>query len=385
MLGKGLESLIPPGRNSAQGKNGEAPHGLPPQPSAPQNPERASAASEDIQPFVLFELESLEAAHPGEHLEIEEEHGVTETSGGQVRDKREPAWLPHRARPALPPLTSPKGKERSMGEAIFYLEVEKIKPNPQQPRKAFDEDALKDLAASIREFGILQPLVVTKKEHEVPSGTEVEYELIAGERRLLAAQRAGLERVPAIIRTVDLERERLELAVIENLQREDLNAIEMARAFARLQDEFRMTQREIAVRLGKSRESVANTLRLLDLPTAVQEAIERNQITESHGRLLLGVENPVEQEKLFRDLVSRGMTTRELRSKVETVAPKVRHRSFEGAALSPELQMLQERLKSELGAPVKIQQNGSTGKILISFYSKEELDHILDRLGSREE
>ncbi|MEK7607997.1 MAG: ParB/RepB/Spo0J family partition protein [Patescibacteria group bacterium] len=376
MLGKGLEALIPPNKGSQGGD------GRPPVPTSDQSQAYRNSASlvphaaddnyanAPQEPFVLFELESHEAAHPGEHTEL----SLPEKKEEKVN------WLsPRSTSRHQPPKT-----QRGVGEAIFYLEVEKIKPNPQQPRKSFDEDALHDLSSSIREFGILQPLVVTKKEHEIPTGTEVEYELIAGERRLMAAKLAGLERVPAIVRSVDLERERLELAVIENLQREDLNAIEMARAFSRLQDEFRMTQREIAVRLGKSRESVANTLRLLDLPTTIQEAIERSEVTESHGRLLLGVESPAEQERLFRDLIARGMTTRELKSRVEAVTPRVRHRVFNEASLSPELQIFQEQLSSELGAPVKIQQNGSTGKILISFYSKEELNQIINRLGPKE-
>ncbi len=273
------------------------------------------------------------------------------------------------------------GKERE--ESIFYLETGKIKPNQNQPRKYFDEDAIRDLANSIREFGVLQPIVVTKREKEVPSGTEVEYELIAGERRLLAAKSLGLERIPAIIRHIDLERERLELAIIENLQRENLNGIEMARSFAQLQDEFRLTQREIAARLGKSRETVANTLRLLDLPTYIQEAIQKREISESHGLLLLGVEDPALQQGLFHDLVNQKLTIRELRSRARTVNPKKERATLPG--MQPEIKMFEERLASELGAPVIIQQKGERGKITIEFYSKEELDAIIRRLGAQEE
>jgi len=276
----------------------------------------------------------------------------------------------------------PPQEEKGRYKAVFYLEVEKIVPNPHQPRRNFDEEGIKGLAASIQEFGILQPLVVRRIEHDVPSGTAVDYELIAGERRLLAAKLAGLTSVPAIVRSVGSEREKLELAIIENIQREDLNPIEMARAFSRLQDEFRSTQREIAVRVGKSRETVANTLRLLDLPTEIQQAIEKRQITESHGRLLLTVSDPAMQQKLFRDVLERGFTTRELKSSLEgVVSPPPQRRK---ATISPELEAIQEQLSLNLGAPVSIKHSGRSGKITISFYSGEELRGILDRLSGGE-
>jgi ParB family chromosome partitioning protein len=269
----------------------------------------------------------------------------------------------------------PAAKPRN--EAVFYLETDKIKPNQHQPRRHFDDDALADLAASIREFGIIQPLVVTKIEKEVPTGTEVEYELIAGERRLMAAKLAGLERVPAIVRVVDVMRERLELAVIENLQRENLSPIEMARAFTRLQEDFRMTQREIATRLGKSREVVANTMRLLDLPAYIQEAIEKGQVGESHGRLLLAIEDPAAQQALFHDLLNQHLTTRELRRRTAFVNRKEPVPPAE--AVSPEMKLFEETLKNELGAPVSIRQSGDGGKITIDFYSAEELAQIMER------
>jgi ParB family chromosome partitioning protein len=272
------------------------------------------------------------------------------------------------------------GRQRE--DAIFYLETSKIRPNEHQPRKHFDEDAIRELAASIREFGILQPIVVTKREREVPSGTEVDYELIAGERRLLAAKSLGMERVPSIIRHVDLERERLELAIIENLQREDLNGIEMARAFSRLQDEFRLTQREIAARLGKSRESVANTVRLLDLPSYVQEAIETGKITESHGLFLLGVDDPALQQELFQELTDKKLTVRELRQKVQAGR---RHKEIAGRSVPPEIKMFEDRLASELGAPVSIETKEGSGKITINFFSAEELENIVHRVSGPEE
>lgn len=238
-----------------------------------------------------------------------------------------------------------------------------------------------ELAASIREFGFLQPLVVTKKDIETQHGVDVEYQLIAGERRLLAAKKLGLSVAPAIIRNVNLEREKLELAVIENIQREGLNPIETARAFARLQDEFRLTQREIAVKLGKSREVVANTMRLLSLPIYIQEDLERGKISESHGRLLLTIEDPGAQKKLFDDIIAQGMTTRELKQRVDAAKPRKERTASSSVVLSPALRMMEEKLSSELGTPVKIEKNAGTGKIVISFYSEEELEGIVQKIG----
>lgn len=273
-------------------------------------------------------------------------------------------------------------EEKQVQESIFYIEVDKVSPNPDQPRREFDPEALKELAASIREFGLLQPIVVTKKNVERPHGVEVEYELIAGERRLQASKLLGLQTIPAIVRNVRLERERLELAVIENIQRENLNPIETARAFARLQDEFRLTQREVASRLGKSRESVANTMRLLDLPSEIQEAISKGQLTESHGRMLLAIDDQATQMKLFNDLLSNRLTTRELKERVSEYANS---KEVEKARkeINPDLQVLQEKLSSEFGTPVIIKDHGGTGKITISFYSQEEFLELLRKFGIR--
>ena len=265
--------------------------------------------------------------------------------------------------------------------AVFHIEVEKIRPNPHQPRRHFEEGALKDLANSIREFGILQPLVVNKKNLEVADGVTTEYELIAGERRLMAAKIAGLPSVPVIVRQVEAGQEMLELAIIENLQRENLNPIESARAFARLQDEFRLTQREIAVRLGKSREVVANTMRLLDLPTAVQDAVAKGAISESHGRLLLAIGDQQVQDRIFQEIMRDNLSTRELRMMVEDSKIRREKRQRRVLDIAPELTSWQDELSSKLGAPVSINNTGKGGKITINFYSQEELTNIISQLG----
>lgn len=265
---------------------------------------------------------------------------------------------------------------------VFLIEVDKISPNSQQPRRDFDETALRELAASIREFGILQPIIVSKIEKETEVGTEVQYQLIAGERRWRASKMVGLERIPAIIKAVSLERERLELAVIENVQRADLSPIDAARAYAKLQDEFSLTQREIASRLGKSRESIANTMRLLSLPSNVQEAISKGQISESQGRLLLTVEDLKQQQVFFEDLLRSTMSVRELKSRIQTMKVQQPRQELQMAAafVDPEAESIQKELEGALGTKVRVEKSGETGKLIITFYSPEELRGIVAKL-----
>lgn len=345
MLGKGLESLIPPQSNQSGSSE--------PQQSAPNSQPRfagddfSAAMAAKLYPPADERRETTPAAH-------------------------------HKQNPS----SAKNAEKKIVPDSIFHIEVAKIKPNPTQPRRNFDETSLWELARSIREFGFLQPLVVSRTDKETPAGVDVEYQLIAGERRLLAAKLLGLTVVPAIVRKADLEREKLELAVTENVQRENLNPIESARAFARLQDEFRMTQREIAAKLGKSREVVANTVRLLSLPTYAQEALERGQITESHGRFLLAIGDPAAQKKLFDDILQQHVTMRELKERVQAEKSKAREPKVE---LSPELKMMEEKLSAELGTPVKIEKGQNTGKITITFYSEEELESIVRKIGKEEE
>lgn len=272
---------------------------------------------------------------------------------------------------------------------VFLIETDKISPNPHQPRRDFDEAALKELASSIREFGILQPLIVTKLEKETELGTEIQYQLIAGERRWRAASLLGLERVPAIIRNINLERDRLELAIIENVQREDLNPIEAARAYSKLQDEFSLTQREIATRLGKSRESIANTVRLLNLPTIIQDALIKNQISESQGRLLLSIDDPLKQQTLFDDLLKNNLSVRELRSRIIGLNKSMAQEGPNEPTpkVTPEDLYFQKQLEELLGAKVKVESGdppAGGGKITIAFYSTEELRALMQKLMSKE-
>lgn len=276
----------------------------------------------------------------------------------------------------MPPEQGIKPESPQIQEPVFLIEVDKITSNPHQPRKNFDEEALKDLANSIREFGILQPLIVTKTEKETEAGTIVAYILIAGERRWLAAKLLGLERVPAIIRNVDLDRERLELAIVENLQRENLDPIETARAYAKLQDEFRLTQREIAGRVGKSREVVANALRLLNLPSQIQDAVSKGSLSESQARLLITVAEPAMQQALFEDILRNSLSVRELRSRIKKTTEPV-SAPASTTPKDPELIMLERELEETLGTKVKLARSGAHGTIMIDFYSPEELKNLI--------
>lgn len=253
-----------------------------------------------------------------------------------------------------------KPKKIHQPESVFQIEAEKIKPNPFQPRRDFGEAGLEELAQSIREFGIIQPLVVSKIETETATGTKVEYQLVAGERRLMAAKKIGLSRVPAIVKKIDFQRANLEMALIENLQRRDLNSLEQAKAYARLQDEFGLTQREIAARVGKSRETIANTLRLLNLPAQVQQALAEGRISEAQARHLLSVNNIQEQAGVF---------SRFVQSKTEP--PKIP---------DPQQRYWEQRLEEKLGAPVKILKSGQTGRIVIQFHSVEEQTGLINKL-----
>ena len=274
----------------------------------------------------------------------------------------------------------PSEQNPPIQEPVFLIETEKISPNPYQPRREFDVDALNELASSIREFGILQPLVVTKVEEPTEDGTRVRYELIAGERRLRAAQLIGIERVPAIIKSVALDRQRLEMAIVENVQRANLNPIEPARAYNRLQDEFKLTQREIASRIGKSREVIANTMRLLNLPTQMQDAVSRGQLSESQARLLLSVDDLSEQQAFFDEIIRNNTSVRELKGKIDYYKASKHQAAVQASTADPQMISLEKELEEALGTKVKLEKSGETGKLTIAFYSPEELNTLIQKL-----
>lgn len=270
--------------------------------------------------------------------------------------------------------------------SIFWIEIEKIKPNPFQPRKEFDEYKLRDLADSIKQYGILQPLVVTRREIEkLEGGLAVEYELIAGERRLRASKIAGLLQVPVLIRIgeegkEEEDRMKLELAIIENLQREDLNPVDRAKAFQRLAADFGFKHVQIAQKVGKSREYVSNTLRLLMLPEEMLTALAERKITEGHTRpLLMLCDRKEEQLTLYKEIIFKKLNVREAERIARRIAvEKVRKIGL----IDPEVAEFEAELTEKLGTRVQIEKREVGGKIVIDFFSNDDVRNFMKRLNA---
>lgn len=268
--------------------------------------------------------------------------------------------------------------------SIFFIDTDKIFPNPYQPRREFEEGPLNDLADSIRQYGVLQPLTVSRIEKETPEGGFItEYELIAGERRLRASKLAGIAQVPVIIRVGDDPMMKLELAIIENVQREDLNAVERARAYSRLVEEFKFTHAQIGQKVGKSREHVSNSLRLLLMPQEFLDALSSGKINEGHTRPLLMLSGRKEEQMtLFKEIMYRKISVREAERIARRIATdKARKKEL---LPTPELMEIEKHLQDKLGTRVHIQQAEVGGKITIDYFSNEDLDVIVDVLGKAE-
>lgn len=253
---------------------------------------------------------------------------------------------------------------------VLEVSVGEIKENPRQPRYRFAQDDLQDLMNSIEEHGILQPLVVTK----AGSG----YELIAGERRLRASRNLGLEKVPVVVREAD-DQTKLELALIENIQRQDLNAVEEAMAYKALVEEFALTQEEVSKRVGKSRSTVANIMRLLDLSDEILDALKEGHITKSHARTLLAEIDEVRRNNLFEQMLNGGVTVREAEARASQTGSRSSARGA-NTKKDPNILAHEKRLREILGTKVDIKESGGKGKISIAFYSREELLELLDQL-----
>ncbi len=264
--------------------------------------------------------------------------------------------------------------------SIFWIDTDKIKPNPFQPRRDFDEARLQDLSDSIKQYGVLQPLIVSRIEVEKEDGgLSTEYELIAGERRLRAAKLARVSQVPVIIREGDTSMMKLELAIIENLQREDLNVVDRARAFFQLVNEFKFTHAEVAKKMGRSREYVSNTLRILSLPEEILNALSEGKITEGHTRpLLMLVDYPEEQVVLFKEILYKKITVREAEALARKIATdRVRKKEY---APDPEIIELEGEFQNKLGTRVHIDRRELGGQIKIDYFSIEDLRAILDSI-----
>ncbi|HEY6538442.1 MAG TPA: ParB/RepB/Spo0J family partition protein [Candidatus Dormibacteraeota bacterium] len=262
------------------------------------------------------------------------------------------------------------------GQGTRDVPLALIDPNPEQPRTTFDEASLRALADSIQTYGVLQPLVV---EANGPR-----FRLVAGERRLRAAQLAGLGRVPALVRPVGPDREKLEVALVENLQRSDISALDEARAFARLCDVFGLTQEQVSQRVGKSRSAVANTMRLLQAAPAVQLAIQGGEIAPAHGRALLSLQDPEAQERLLTKVVSQSLSVRETERLVaqQTSDRRTEPTATERVAPSPAFGAIEDALTQRLSTRVRLfPRSKGRGRIVIEYFSDEELNGLLDRFG----
>ncbi len=280
-------------------------------------------------------------------------------------------------------MTRARGLGRGLGALIpaatagvDEIDIDLIVPNPLQPRAAFSEDSLAELVESVKEHGIIQPLLVSA------SGAEGVYQLVAGERRLRAARQAGLARVPVVIKDV-ASRELLELALVENLQREDLNVLEAAQAFRRLSEEFGMTQEQIAARVGKSRAAVSNAMRLLALSDEIKASLVTGDISEGHGRALLVIEDEAARRHAWQQVIERGLTVRqtEVLTRRAAAAGGV-ETSARQPAMDPEIAALEERLRATVGTKVELRRRkNGRGRLVLHFYSDEELERLMARLG----
>jgi len=277
----------------------------------------------------------------------------------------------------IPQKKDNKDDKVSPTESIFMIEVEKIRPNPFQPRKEFNNEELEDLASSIRQVGILQPIIVSKIEKDTPTGRDVEYELIAGERRLRAAEMANLPRIPVVVRRSTTSPEKLAISVIENIQRQDLSPVEEARAFERLNKQFGMSYLDIAKQVGKSSPVIANAMRMLRLPEDMQDAINSKKIHMVQSRFLLMLDNDSEkQRKLFQEIIDRNLDTetaykraKELQEGEGRTKPRVA-----SVRADQELNELSEKIKDAIGIHnVNLRRTGRRTRLSIEFPTKGQM------------
>ena len=260
-------------------------------------------------------------------------------------------------------------------QSVLQVPIDRISANPYQPRQTFDQARLDELARSILEKGVIQPVTVRRKDGQG------DYELIAGERRLRAARQTGYQTIPAIVMAVSSPEEMMELSLIENIQRDDLNPIHEARAYLRLQEECHLTQEEVATRVGKNRTTVANTLRLLKLPAEVQKSLLADDITMGHARALLGLENRTEQAELCKQIVKKGLSVRKVE---EQVKKRYEEKRESTPARKPhDLAAAESTMQRILGTKVNINRRQHKGKIEIEFYSTDDLNRILELLKVR--
>lgn len=263
-----------------------------------------------------------------------------------------------------------KRNQAAVKAAAEEMDISEIRANPNQPRKTFTPEKLDELIKSVKKKGVITPIVV--------KDTGGKYEIIAGERRFLAAQRVGLKKIPVVVRNVS-STEQMELALIENIQREDLNPVEEAAAYRHLMDARKITQEELADELGKSRVYVANSVRLLKLAKSIQEMMVKGEITAGHAKVLLGIEDPAKQRVMAEAVVAKGLSVRDLEKALKKNKPVKSSKLKAGSSL-PELKSIENKMKIMLGTKVSVKGDYKKGKIEIEYYSQEDLERILDAL-----
>lgn len=266
-------------------------------------------------------------------------------------------------------------------EHIFYVEINKIKPNPDQPRQDFDQEGLKELSQSIRKYGVLQPLLVSKMEEESLRGRNVYYQLIAGERRLKASKLAGLPSVPVVIRDDFIKKQdRLEVALIENIQRKDLNPMEEAEAYERLANEFNLSQNEIAAKVAKSREAVANSIRLLKLPNDMKESLRGGILSRAHARALLAFGDEAKQREVYGHILGGRLSSKDVEQMASSSKPSKSKKSKLSVQEMNRFQNLEKNLGEMLKVPVLIRSTDKGGHIVIKFATLQELNKVAKRI-----
>ena len=379
-LGRGLDALIPqkpwkePEKEEKKTDGIEEAKGSGPEKDS--GAERAAASESRDEGSVLSEVPS-ETAFP-------EAGSVQKSAGGYGEsDESEESGEAYSAAVSAGlsgSQSESKESSASADDSIRTLRLSQIDPNRGQPRQYFEDDSLDELSDSIRQFGVLQPILVQKKGNR--------YEIIAGERRWRAARKAGLTEIPAIVREYT-DQETLELSLIENIQREDLNPIEEAKAFRRLVEEFSLRQEDLAVRVSKSRTAITNSLRLLKLDERVQDMIVQGQISMGHARALIPVEIPEEQYLIAQQIAEKHLSVRDVEKLIKARLSGKKKKKDSGkdktAERDPALELaykeIEERLKQSLGTKTTIRHSGDgTGKLEIEFYSHEDLEKIVDML-----
>lgn len=353
-LGRGLSSLIP------QKKSGDQKSV---QGDGSSSPTTDSPLSES--PFGIMRAPLMsEGQHP-----LKDVFGADAKSVAAVSLLEPEVQAPVFSKTDVVPL--PSSIEGRISGGALLVPTERVVPNPHQPRTEFGEEKLLELAQSIRENGILQPLIVTRIGEN--------YELIAGERRLQAAKIVGLAEVPVVVREAE-DQQKFEFSIVENIQRHDLNPIEEARAYDRLSREFHLSQETIAKKMGKSRSVIANTLRLLQLPVEIQRAVSEGKISEGHAKAILAIENPEKQRALFDLIVKQNLTVREaeLKSREASLRPPRKTTSVD-----PDLEMRERTLSEVFGTKVRIAKTKTGGTIRIEYFSDEEFHSIFSKLSEK--